>query len=51
MSWVETPRNAAIVLGVVVTLVAALSGWLGWSIGREPPRPIVIQLMQPPSGH
>jgi hypothetical protein len=51
MTWVETPRNAALVLGVVVIVVSAFCGWLGWSIGQTPPNPIVIQLVQPPAGH
>lgn len=45
--WWEHPRNAAIVLGVVIALVGTAAGIVGYKIGREPPAPIVIQLQQP----
>lgn len=47
IAWWERPKNAAILVGVIATLVAALSGWLGWSIGSTPPAPIVVQFQQP----
>ena len=50
-NWWETPKNAAIVLGVIVTATAtaALAGAIGYKIGQTPPAPIVIQLVPAPA--
>jgi hypothetical protein len=40
----ETPRNLYIILGVFATFVGILAGWVGYDIGRAPPRTIVVQL-------
>lgn len=43
----ETPRNLAIVGGVVVALFSAVSGWIGFQIGARPPSQIIVHLDQP----
>ena len=42
-AWWETPRNFAILLGVL----AALFGALGYKIGSAPPQPIIVHIDQP----
>lgn len=42
----ETPRNLAIVLGAAAALAAAVGGFLGYTLARTPPTPIVIQLQK-----
>jgi len=45
--WWEHPRNAAIVLGVVVALVSGIAGWAGFQLGSRPPQQIIVHLDQP----
>lgn len=46
--WWEHPRNAAVVLGVIVALVAAVSGVLGFKIGSTPQQIVAtVHLDQP----
>ena len=46
--WWEHPRNAAVVLGVVVAFVAAVSGLLGFKIGSTPQQIVAtVHLDQP----
>lgn len=46
-AWWETPRNAAILLGVLAALVGAFAGIVGYKIGSMPPREIIVHLDQP----
>lgn len=46
-AWWETPRNFAILLGVIAALVGALAGVTGYKIGSMPPREIIVHLDQP----
>lgn len=39
----ETPRNIAVLIGVV----AALAGALGFQVGSRPPQQIIVHLDQP----
>lgn len=43
-AWWETPRNAAILLGVLAALVGAFAGVVGYKIGSAPPREIIVHL-------
>jgi hypothetical protein len=43
----ETPRNLAIVGGVVVALASALSGWIAFQAASRPPEQIIVHLDQP----
>lgn len=45
--WWETPRNMAIIIGVVAALFGAITGVLGYKLGSQPPAPIVVQFQQP----
>jgi hypothetical protein len=45
--WWEHPRNAAVVLGVIVAITAAVAGVVGWKIGTAPPQQIVVHIDQP----
>jgi hypothetical protein len=45
--WWEHPRNAAIILGVIVALVGATAGLLGYKIGTAPPQAIIVHFDQP----
>lgn len=40
----EHPRNIAILVGATAALTSAVAGWLGYTIARTPPAPIIIQL-------
>lgn len=46
--WWEHPKNAAVVLGVIVALVAAVAGVTGFQLARRAPAPIVVQFGEPP---
>jgi len=43
----ETPRNLAIILGVVVALVGTAAGIVGFQIGTRPPQTINVKLDAP----
>jgi hypothetical protein len=43
----ETPRNLAIIGGVVVAIIGAVAGVLGFQLGSRPPQQIVVHLDQP----
>jgi hypothetical protein len=43
----ETPRNIAIVVGVIATITGVIAGFVGYKIGQQTPPPIVIQMQQP----
>jgi len=46
-SFWETPRNLAIIGGVLVALVTAVAGWAGFQLGSRPPQQIIVHLDQP----
>lgn len=43
----ETPRNLAIIVGVLVALAGTLAGFVGFQIGSRPPQTIIVHLDQP----
>lgn len=43
----ETPRNLAIIIGVVAALFGTVTGILGFKLGSQGPQPIVVRLEQP----
>lgn len=43
----ETPRNLAIIAGVIVALVGAVAGFTGYKIGSAPPPEIIVHLVKP----
>ena len=45
--WWETPRNLAIIIGVVAALFGTVTGILGFKLGSQPPQSIVVQFQQP----
>jgi hypothetical protein len=44
-AWWEHPRNFALILGVVI----AAAGLLGYKIGATPPAPIIIHIDHAPT--
>ena len=40
----ETPRNIAILLGVVAALVGAAAGVTGFQLGSRPPQQIIVHM-------
>jgi hypothetical protein len=45
--WWETPRNMAIIIGVVAALFGTVTGILGFKLGSQPAQSIVVQFQQP----
>jgi len=45
--WWETPRNLAIIVGVVAALFGTVTGILGYKLGTQPPTPINVHIDQP----
>lgn len=43
----ESPRNLAVIVGVLVAVVGALAGLVGFQIGHRPPQPVIVQFQQP----
>jgi hypothetical protein len=42
--WWETPRNLAIIIGVVAALFGAITGILGFKLGQQPQQHITVHL-------
>jgi hypothetical protein len=42
--WWETPRNMAIIIGVVAALFGAVTGILGYKLGSQPPMTVIVHL-------
>jgi hypothetical protein len=45
--WWETPRNMALIIGVVAALFGAVTGILGYELGSQPPTAIVVHFDTP----
>jgi hypothetical protein len=43
----ETPRNMAVIIGVIAALFGGIAGLVGYKIGSQPPQAIVVQFQQP----
>ena len=43
----ETPRNMAVIIGVIAALFGGIAGLVGYKIGSQPPQTIVVQFQQP----